>query len=203
MEQGSILEPVKEVASIAAGNAATALSKLVGQQVVVAVPSVTLLPVEQISQDLGPSAQLSSAGIVKIDGDVQGLILLSFTPSDAKVVAADIATKQTGSTYQDADQSVLREMVNIVSGAALTALENFIGLHFTQSVPVSTTDMLGALLDPLLAEQGATYDHLLVIQEVCTVAVKGVSLKLLIVLDPPSTTKVTQKLAEKLNGPHV
>ncbi len=202
MDETHIIEPLQEIASIAIGNAATALSKLVGQTVTVAVPSVTLMGPETISSALGPAAQLSTAGVVKIEGDVKGLLLFSLDPADANSITEDVIGQQTSSTYQDIDQSVLREMVNIVGGATVSALGTFLDMELLQSVPASATDMLGAMLDPLVAEMGASFDKIMVLQTVCFISGRGVSLKFMVIIDPPSTTKILQKMAEKLGTPH-
>jgi chemotaxis protein CheC len=196
------IEPLEEVCSIATGNAANALSKLIGQTVTFAVPSVKTMSVEEVSKTLGSSAELLSASMVKITGDANGLILFSLDPSGAQALSADIINRQTGGEYKDIDQSVLKEMVNIVGGAALSSLSQFLDIKLLQSVPDSTTDMIGAVIDPFMAEIGASYNKVLVLQEVCTIPAKGVSLKFLMLIDPPSTAVMLQKVAEKLSTPH-
>ena len=202
MDKAEILAPLKEVATIAAGNAATALSKLVKQPVSVSVPTAQLMKIEEVMKVLGPTEEITSAGLVKIDGDAKGLLIFTLSPDDAQSMTAHIAQQHTSTPYKDIDQSVLREVVNIIGGAALSALGTFLGMRLWQSVPGSATDMLGAVLDPFVAELGASYDQVLVLQEVFTVTDQATSVKMLVIADPPSTTLMLQKISDKLSSPH-
>lgn len=196
------LEPLREVTTIAAGNAATALSKLIGHDVTVAVPSVKLVAVERVLQEVGHIANLSTATLVKVKGDIQGLLLITLDPKDAKTVTTDVATKLTGQLYDGEDQSVLHEIVNIVSGAALSAMAGFLKINILQSVPASTTDMLGAILDPFIAEFGREFETALILQELFTLSANGTSIKCIVIIDPPSTAKMLQKMNEKIDPKH-
>jgi chemotaxis protein CheC len=194
------LEPLQEVATIAAGNAATALSKLIGQDVTVTVPSVKLAAVEKILSEAGETANVSAVALVKITGDAHGLMLFTLNPNDAQDVATGTIHQQTTSAFADQDQAVLKEMINIVSGAALNAIAKFLELSLLPTVPASTTDMLGAVLDPFIAEFGASFESVLLLQEVFTLPSQGVSLKFLVIIDPPSTDTMLQKISEKVHG---
>jgi chemotaxis protein CheC len=194
------LEPLQEVATIAAGNAATALAKLIGQDVTVTVPSVRLAAVEKILSEAGETANVSAVALVKITGDAHGLMLFTLNPNDAQDVTAGTIHQQTTSAFADQDQAVLKEMINIVSGAALNAIAKFLGLSLIPTVPASTTDMLSAVLDPFIAEFGASFEGVLLLQEVFTLPSQGVSLKFLVIIDPPSTDKMLQKINEKVHG---
>jgi chemotaxis protein CheC len=201
MDNTEILAPLREVANIAAGNAATALSKLMKQQVIIAVPVVKLIAIEQVSAVLGPPSEVASAGLVKIEGDAKGLLLFAFSPDDADAMAQHIVTQHVSTPYRDVDQSVLREVVNIIAGAALSSLGTFLELQLWQSVPGSATDMLGAVLDPFVAELGTEFEKVLVLEEVFTIPVQGASIKMLMIVDPPSTTDILQKISEKISRP--
>ncbi|HSW66762.1 MAG TPA: chemotaxis protein CheC [Bacillota bacterium] len=196
------IEPLREVTTIAAGNAATALSKLIGQDVDVVVPSVKLVAIEKVTQEVGDTAHVSSAALVKIQGDIQGVLLFTLDPLDAEAVATGTIRTQIRGDYVDQDQSVLKEMVNIVAGAALSAISKFLDLKLRPSVPDSTTDMLGAVLDPFMAEFGTQYEQVLILQEVFTLPHEAQSLKMLAVIDPPSTTKLLEQLTLKLDAGH-
>ena len=202
LDNPEALAPLQEVATIAAGNAATALSKLIGQEVPVSLPSVRLLQVEKVHEEVGPTNQLSTVALVRIKGDVTGLMLFSFAPDDARAAADRTNQEQTGGTFSDEKQTVLREMTNIVGGAVLNAIGTFLNLELMQSIPDTATDMLGALLDPFTAELGASYDKVLVLQDVFTIPDQGGSLKLVAIIDPPSTILFLEKLSKKINASH-
>lgn len=202
LEETAALAAITEVGTIASGNAATALSKLIGHEVLVAVPTVRLTTVEKLSASLGPTNQVATAILVRIEGDVQGLLLFSLSPADAEAVSGKIAQQQTTTTFIDIDQSVLKEMVNIIAGAVLTAVSKFLDIRLHPSVPASATDMLGAVVDPFVAELGAQFEQVLLQQELFTIPSKGVSLHFSAIIDPPSTTTLLAKLSLKMAGTH-
>jgi chemotaxis protein CheC len=196
------LAPLQEVTTIAVGNAATALAKLTDQEVTVSVPSVKLLSVEKVPAEVGPTTQPSTVALVRIEGDAKGILMFSFDPKDARTTAEQTNRQLTGGEFVDDHHAVLREMTNIVAGTMLSAIGKFLNLELTQSVPDSATDMLGAVIDPLTAELGADYDEVLVLQEVFTMPAQGSSLKLLGVIDPPSTIFLLEQLANKVSPTH-
>jgi chemotaxis protein CheC len=202
MDTVDVLAPLQEVATVAAGNAATALSKLLQEAVTVAVPTARLLPIEAIPKAFGPSEQVTATGLVKIEGDANGLLVFIFSPGEADAIAQHIAQQHTNTPYHDADQSVLREVVNIIGGAALSSLGSFLQLQLWQSVPGSATDMLGAVIDPFIAELGAAFDKVLILDEVFTIPTQGASIKMIAIIDPPSTTRMLQKISDTLSKPY-
>lgn len=202
MDNAQNIEPLKEVMTIAAGNAATALSKLIGQDVDVTVPSVKLCAVEKLTEEVGDAAHVSAAALVKIQGDIEGILVFTLDPVDAKGVSAGVINQQVRSIYVDQDQSVLKEIVNIVGGSALNAAAKFVDLKLMLSVPDSATDMLGAVLDPFIAEFGTQFKQVLILQEIFTLPRDALSLKLLAIIDPPSTTRLLEQLTNKLHSGH-
>jgi chemotaxis protein CheC len=199
MHQSNLTDPLQEVAAIAAGNAATSLAKLTGQSVTPAVPTVRLVTVENILKEIGDATRLLSVVVIEIQGDMNGLLVFSLDPDQAKVVVKDTAQQQAVSVDASQDQAVLCEMANIIAGTVLTAIGTFLDLRLMQSVPVGTTDMMGAALDPFVAEFGAKFDKVLVQQEVFAISSQSASLNLLAIIDPPSTNLMLQKVNKKVD----
>lgn len=200
MHQSNLTDPLQEVAAIAAGNAATSLAKLTGQSVTPAVPTVRLVAVENILKEIGDVTRLQAVVVIKIQGDMQGLLVFSLDPDHAKVVVNDTVQQQAISLDTSQDQAVLSEMANIIAGTVLTAIGTFLDLRLMQSIPVDTTDMLGAALDPFVAEFGAKFDKVLIQQEVFAISSQAASLKLLAIIDPPSTNLMLQKVIKKVDA---
>jgi chemotaxis protein CheC len=130
---------------------------------------------------------------------MNGLLVFSLDPDQAKVVVKDTAQQQAVSVDASQDQAVLCEMANIIAGTVLTAIGTFLDLRLMQSVPVGTTDMMGAALDPFVAEFGAKFDKVLVQQEVFAISSQSASLNLLAIIDPPSTNLMLQKVNKKVD----
>lgn len=197
MKEIDTLAPLKEVALIAADHAAEAITKMTGQGVTIAAPIVRLVAIEEVFSELDDISSISSIVVIKIQGDVQGLLVFWLNPDDAQVVIEDAIKQMAARIDPGQDQAVLSEMANIVAGAVLGSIATFLNLRLEQSAPASTTDMLGAALDPFLAEFGTKFDKVLIQQEIFAIPTRAASLRLLALIDPPSTDRMLKKINSK------
>ena len=69
------LDAIKEVTSIGAGNAATAISSLLNKSVKIEVPSVRLLDFNEGLNILGGPEVIAGGIMVRLSGDMKGIIL--------------------------------------------------------------------------------------------------------------------------------
>jgi chemotaxis protein CheC len=203
MEEADTLTPLKEVATITASHAAEAIAKLTGQEVTAMVPTVRLVAIEEVLSEIDGIASVSSVVVVKVQGDVQGLLVFSINPNDAQLVVKDTIKQMAASIDPNQDQTVLREMANIVAGAVLSAIAKVLDLRLAQSPPVSTTDMLGAALDPFFAEFGTKFDKVLIQQSLFAIPARAVVLRLLAFIDPPSTNRMLKKITNRASSKDV
>jgi chemotaxis protein CheY-P-specific phosphatase CheC len=200
MKKANTLAPLKQVAIVAADHAAEAIAKLTGQEVTAAAPMVRLVAIEEVLDEIDDITSVSSVVVVKIKGDVHGLLVFSLDPDQAQLVVKDTLKQMAARISSNQDQAVLCEMANIVAGAVLGSIATFLALRLSQSPPASTTDMLGAALDPFLAEFGTRFDKVLIQQELFAIPARAVSLKLLVLIDPPSTERMLKKITNKVNS---
>ena len=127
---------LKEIGNIGAGNATTALSKMLSIKMDMSVPNVALLPFQDISSVIGSEDQRD----VTTDEDLGA------------------------ESFTEIEMSALNEIGNIVSGSYLNALSSLTNLKMICTVPSLTVDMVGALLSVPAAEFGKYGDKLLMIQ---------------------------------------
>ena len=66
------MDVLKEVGNIGAGNAATALSRLLDKPVDMNVPTVSLIPFEQVADRIGGSEKVVIAVFLRVEGDAPG-----------------------------------------------------------------------------------------------------------------------------------
>lgn len=165
MEEGQLtsiqMDALKEVSNIGTGNAATALSMLLGRKIDMTVPSVNLIEFSALLEEAGEE---EVAGIVvRVLGDIPGSILIIFE----KNVALDIIKMLTGKDeeyYSDLGSSALCEIGNILSGSYMNAISQFTGLAAIASVPAVSYDMLSAILATTFVESGQYDEHILDIE---------------------------------------
>ena len=128
------LDALREVANIGAGHAATALSQLTNRRILVEVPTVRVGGLPEESSDAGGDYATVRMQIL---GDVTGETLQVF-PNDTARRIAGILTGADGGvaeTFGDMERSALVEAGNIVAGAYLNALSDFMGMLLLMSVP--------------------------------------------------------------------
>ena len=149
------LDALKEVSNIGAGNAATALSMLLGKKIDMTVPAVNMIKLSHIySED---AECLVSGIVVRVLGDIQGSILIIFKDK----VAHNIVEMLTGVKEEELSEmgnSALCEIGNILSGSYMNAITKFTGLCVIPSVPAVAHDMLSAILATTFVETGQ-YDE--------------------------------------------
>lgn len=144
----SQLDALKEVGNIGAGHGATALSQLLGKKIYITVPKVNILPLSEVPKLVGDPQTLVAGLVLSILGDATGKIVLLF-PRDSALHLADMLLKQPAGTSKilnEMGHSAIKEAGNILTGAYLSALNEFLGMLLLISVPSLVFDMAGALL---------------------------------------------------------
>lgn len=144
----SQLDALREVGNIGAGHGATALSQLMGKRILITVPSVRVLSLSSVPDLVGDRQTLVAGIVLNILGDATGKILLLF-PRDACLQLADILLKKPPGTSQiltEMGHSAVKEAGNILIGAYLSALNEFLGMLLLISVPTLVFDVAGAVL---------------------------------------------------------
>ena len=136
----SQLDLMREVANIGAGHAATALSQMTNRTIMIDVPEVSVIKLEEVDRIIGEPGEVVAAVMMKVLGDVTGRTVQIFPgPSAVK-----LTTMLLGGTepefpagFNDLHQSTLKEIGNIIVGAYLNALSDFMGMLLIMSAPGS------------------------------------------------------------------
>lgn len=159
------LDALKEVGNIGAGNAATALSKMLRQRVYMSVPKATVMPLSKIG-DLVGGPETPVWGIyLQMEGDLEGHMLF-LLPSDRAAALVDILMGRpvgTTTVIDEMGESALAEMGNILTSNYLIAMGNLVNLELHPSPPLTANDMAGAVIDQVVA-QVASSDAVLALE---------------------------------------
>jgi chemotaxis protein CheC len=153
------LDALREVANIGAGHAATALSQMTGQTIMINVPQINIAAIEDIPNQVGSDEEPVAAVLMKILGDLTGLALLVFPQPTALRLAGLMMKKEKLTELGVIEQSAIREAGNILSAAYLNALSEFMGMILLPSPPTLAIDMSDAVMTSTFLEvaQGAEY----------------------------------------------
>ena len=157
------LDALKEVSNIGAGNAATALSMMIGKKVDMSVPSVNIVRLEDIVEENGENEVTGT--VVRVLGDIAGNILLVFEKSTAENIIENlVGSKQ--SPESEMGSSVLCEIANIISASYMNSISQLTNLVMAPSVPATSYDMLGAILTTTFIESNQYDEYILDIETV-------------------------------------
>lgn len=131
---------LREVATIGAGHAATALSQLTDRRIMISVPQVRRVEYAEVPSMLSGFGSHVAVVVMRMLGDLTGRSMLVFAEHDAVRLCDLILRREPGPARAmgEMEQSGLKEVGNIVCSAYLTALSNFMGMMLLPSVPSLT-----------------------------------------------------------------
>ena len=140
------LDALRELANIASGTAATALSQMLAREVGINVPRALALPPAEAVEACGDPEAYVAGVVVPIHGDIDGLVLL-LIPFDQ---ADGLCTLLGVEPHTEVGDSALREIGNILATSYLNGLGAMTSLELEPSPPQLHSDMLGAIVSTLL-----------------------------------------------------
>ena len=121
------LDALTEIGNIGAGHAATVLSQLLGERINITVPRINIVPLASASEIVGGPEVVVVGIYLRVFGDAPSSILFVF-PRQAAMQLVDILVgRNPGTTnlLREYEQSALKEIGNILTGAFLYALSTF------------------------------------------------------------------------------
>jgi chemotaxis protein CheC len=157
------LDVLKEVGNIGAGNAATALSKLLNKMIDMKVPSVSISTFDGIADHVGGPEEVVVTVFLKIEGEITGNMFFILQQEGAKQLIESIIGPSEGEGYSEMEVSALQEVGNILCGSYLSALSDLTKLNLYPSVPALAIDMAAAILSYGLIEFSKLGDYALLI----------------------------------------
>jgi chemotaxis protein CheC len=190
------LDIFKEIGSIGSGNAATALSNMINKKVTITPVKTVILPIEDVPEELGGSEIIVFAVYLKITGGLNGDAIFLYPEEIGMKLIKEITNKGHAVLNEEAI-SAYKEMSNIFTGSYLNALSSLLNIVIIPSVPYFARDMLGALIDAILAEIGAKVESILLIKTDIMIEDKVIGGGYMMIFDPDSLNKLKQLIMEK------
>jgi chemotaxis protein CheC len=159
---------LREIGNIGAGHAATALSKILHQEVDMNVPKVRLIPFDEIADVVGGPEQIVVAVYLRMTGDIPGNMFFLLKLESAKKLIRTLLTdsnicQEEQEDFSELELSALAEIGNILAGSYLSSLSEFTHKRMTPSVPAVAIDMAFAILSAGLLQLGEFGDYALVV----------------------------------------
>ena len=184
------LSAIQEVANIGTGNAATALAQLIGRSVEIGVPIAELVPLAYAAERIGPLESEVVAVLTPVKGAMPASMLLAFPIPSAQALCEMLGTDATTAI----GHSALQEIGNILTGSYTTAIVGMTGLAIEPEPPLLAFDMLGSVVDAVLAMSAASADTVLFIQTAITIEGAACNFGFLFVPHEGAVAKLLQAL---------
>ena len=148
------------------GNAATALSEVLGVKVKMKLPKVSIEGYDEAIASMGHPEDMVAAILVEMGGDIQGIMLYMLKLDFINAILARLVGKyiEDFSQIDELSASALEETGNIIISSYVNAIAKLAGLEVPLSVPSISVNMLGGILSVPMAMFGEVSDKLMMIQ---------------------------------------
>lgn len=137
------IDTLREIGSIGTGNAATALSQMLGRTVRITLPEVRIMGYNEAIQWIGGPEAITAGVLVNISGQING-IMLSVQPLEFVNLVLGSMLDEKISDYGELgelERSALIEIGNIMISTFINALSGLAGMTVELTVPSLTVDM--------------------------------------------------------------
>lgn len=180
-----VLDVLKEIGNIGAGNAATALAKLLNQKVDMNIPKVKILEFKDVPEVIGGAETQVCGVFFKLEGDLNGSIMFLLDMESAFSIL-NLLMPSEKKEINEMSISAIQEIGNILSGSYVSSLSVLTNLNISISVPSMAIDMAGAILSVPAIQFGLTGDKMLIIENQFSEIEPGKDVKGVFLLVPDS-----------------
>jgi len=183
------LDALREVANIGAAHAATALSQMIGETIMISVPTINISLLEDVPPQVADPDEPVAAVLMHMLGDLTGRTLLVFPRRTALRLAELLLHRETASReFSEMEQSAIKEAGNILSSAYMNALSDFMGMMLLPSPPSLAVDMSNAVLTTAYLQFGNDKDYVFCVESEFTVNDTAETLKGFFLLLPDAAS---------------
>ncbi len=159
------LDTLKEIGSIGTGNAATALSELIGQEIRIQMPEVRIMEYNEAIEWIGGPEEITSCVLVRLSGQVNGIMLSVQNLEFVNLIMSSMLGKKIEDYNElgELETSALTEVGNIMISTFINALTDLADVEIDVTVPAFAVDMQGAILTVPMAEYGGQSNYIMTI----------------------------------------
>lgn len=196
------IDILKEIGNIGAGNAATALSKIMNKKIEMMVPNVKIVSFDGMLDMAGGAERVAASIYLRIEGEAPSHMFFVLPIEQAERLIRHITGNNSFSLetqpYDELAISAFQELGNILIGSYISSLSDFTGLKMYPSVPAISIDMIGATISYGFIEISQFSDFCIVIetafQDVNSRNKESVNGHFFLFPDPDSFAKIFRSL---------
>lgn len=180
----SHIDVLTEIGNIGSGNASTALSSMIGREIVISMPEVKFLRFQEAIEKNGSPEETVAAVMIRLKEDIRGMILLIVEQEFAEVILNVFFDEKNVDllALNEQDISALTEIGNIMGHSYTNAISTLAGLNIGAETPSFAVDMFGAIMSVPIIEFGEIGEKLLCIDKI--IEINGVKMKSNMLLIP-------------------
>ena len=159
------IDTLREIGSIGTGNAAAALSVMLGRNVRITLPEVRIMGYNEAIEWIGGPEAITAGVMVRISGQMTGIMLSVQSLEFVNLVLSSMLSEEVHDygELKELERSALIEIGNIMISTFINALSGLADISVDLTVPSLSVDMQGAILTVPMAEYGWQSDYLMTI----------------------------------------
>lgn len=159
-----IFDVLREMGNIGAGNATTALAKMLDVRIDMKVPRADILTFNELTTRVAAEEEVIGAVLLAVEGDIDGVMMFVLDMKSARYLSSILLGGNSDSEqFSEMEMSAIKEIGNIITGSYLTAISELTHLKLKASVPELKFDMAAALLSVVAIEFGKIGDKVLLL----------------------------------------
>lgn len=194
-----LLEKLKAISAQGVNNAAHGFSGMVGREILVNSPAAKVVPVLSIPQFAGKPDDDAIGIYLRFQGDVNGQIMMIVPYLKATELVDLIIGLPLGTTQHlgSLERSALGELGNICGSFFLNSIAKATQATFHPTPPAVMVDMVGAILDIVVATTGGISEHALLMRANFVDGLRGVEADFWVIPDLNSLNEMIKKSSEE------
>ena len=162
------MDVFREIGNIGAGNATTAVASMLQLRVDMKVPKVELMNITDFGTAICPEEEVITGILLELESDISGSMMFLMRLDSAHYLVNTLmggyGGNGEGETFNEMEQSALKEIGNIIAGSYLSAISSMTNLTITPSVPFLAVDMAASILSVPAIQFGQYGDKALLIE---------------------------------------
>ena len=162
------MDVFREIGNIGAGNATTAVASMLQLRVDMKVPKVELMNITDFGTAICPEEEVIAGILLELQSDISGSMMFLMRLDSAHYLVNSLmggyGGNGEGDTFNEMEQSALKEIGNIIAGSYLSAISAMTNLKITSSVPFLAIDMAASILSVPAIQFGQFGDKALLIE---------------------------------------
>lgn len=191
----AVLNALSAIADSGVKSAAAGFSEMVGRAVKSGKPMASLVPILKIPNYIGGPDDDAVGIYLRFDGDLEGQVMLIVPYSKAYELVDLLVGEKPGTTQElgSLEKSAMGELGNLCASFFLNSLAKSIGASFRPTPPAVMVDMVGAILDIVVATTGGVDEHILLLHSAFADESRFIDVDFWVIPD----TKILQELLKK------